>query len=183
MESVCDQSAHLEGLVAKVLEFTRARSGGLRPDKVSVAPSDLAAAAIARLAPGTRPRFDLQVGQLVPLVEVDAVMLEQVLVNLLENALRYAPPESTIRFEVARVDERVELRVVDRGPGVPAAERDRIFEEFVRLDSNRAGGMGLGLAIVHAFVLAHDGDVWCEATPGGGTTFIVSLPTPRPAFG
>ncbi len=111
-----------------------------------------------------------------PLVNVDAVMVEQVLVNLLENALRYAPPDSTIGFEVTRSDESVELRIVDQGPGIPPPERDRIFEEFVRLDPNQTGGMGLGLAIVRAFVLAHDGGVWCEATPGGGATFIVSLP-------
>jgi two-component system sensor histidine kinase KdpD len=176
LESVCDQSAHLEGRVAKVLEFTRARSGGLLPERVPVAPGELAATAIARLAPGDRERFQLQVGSRVPLVEVDAVMLEHALVNLLENALRYAPTDSPIRLEVTRSDGRVELRVVDRGPGIPATERDRIFEEFVRLEPNRAGSMGLGLAIARAFVVAHDGSVWCEATPGGGATFVVSLP-------
>jgi two-component system sensor histidine kinase KdpD len=176
LESVRDQSAHLEALVAKVLEFTRARSGGLLPDKVAIAPGDLAAAAIARLEPGARERFQLDVGSRVPLVEVDAVMLEHVLVNLLENALRYAPTGSKIDCSVARSEAQVELRIADRGPGVPEMDRQRVFDEFVRLDPDTAGNMGLGLAIVRAFVLAHEGDVWCEATPGGGATFVVSLP-------
>jgi two-component system OmpR family sensor kinase len=74
----------------------------------------------------------------------------------------------------------VEVRVADHGPGVPEAERTRIFEEFARVDARPdATGTGLGLAIVHALVTAHGGQVWCEETPGGGATFVFVLPARR----
>ena len=112
-------------------------------------------------------------------VEVDIEMMEQVFGNLLENALRFAPPGSEILLSATPTDDPrgVLVRLADHGPGVPKGQRTRIFEEFTRVDARPdSTGTGLGLAIVHALVTAHGGHVWCEETPGGGATFVFNLP-------
>jgi signal transduction histidine kinase len=124
-------------------------------------------------------RLDIAPG--IATVEVDIEMMEQVFGNLLENALKFAPPGSEILVSAtATVDPRgVVVRVTDHGPGVPETEHTRIFEEFTRVDARPdATGTGLGLAIVHALVTAHGGHVWFEPTPGGGATFAFELPAP-----
>jgi two-component system sensor histidine kinase KdpD len=105
--------------------------------------------------------------------------MEQVFGNVLENALRFAPPGSEILVSArASCDpEGVYVSVADHGPGVPASERERIFEEFSRVDGRPdSSGTGLGLAIVHALVTAHGGRVWCDETVGGGATFVFLIP-------
>jgi two-component system sensor histidine kinase KdpD len=98
---------------------------------------------------------------------------------LLENALRFAPPGSDIAVVAHRLGKGFEIRVVDHGPGVGTNDRDRIFEEFVRLDGP---GSGLGLAIARAFTEAQRGSLTYEPTPGGGATFVIQfLGTPAPA--
>jgi two-component system sensor histidine kinase KdpD len=113
-----------------------------------------------------------------PLLEVDPVHLEQALTNLLENAAKYAPPETPIDLR-ARLDKgAIEFAIVDRGPGIPAGERERVFDKFYRLgrDGRRASGTGLGLAITRGLIEANGGRVWVEATPGGGATFRFAIP-------
>jgi two-component system sensor histidine kinase KdpD len=129
----------------------------------------------ARLMLGGRV-VELELEPSLPPVEVDETMLRQVLVNVLENAAAYDP--GPIRLRAERVGARLELRVIDHGPGVPEAERERIFEAFQRLHARggvRRRGTGLGLAIVRGFVQAHGGTIRVETTPGGGATFVVSL--------
>ena len=105
-------------------------------------------------------------------------MIEQILLNLLENALRFAPPGSEIVVGARPVaDDRVEVSVSDHGPGVPPDARTRIFEEFQSVDTRPdRSGTGLGLAIVRALVTAQHGTVRYEDTPGGGATFVCSFP-------
>lgn len=113
--------------------------------------------------------------------------LRQVLANLLTNARVHTPAGTTVTVVVRRTGDDVVLRVQDDGPGIPDALRDRVFQRFTRADESRArltGSTGLGLAIVHALVTAHRGAIAVEPTPGGGTTFIVTLPaadSPRSA--
>jgi signal transduction histidine kinase len=110
-------------------------------------------------------------------VAVDIEMMEQVFGNILENALRFAPPGSEILVTACATGPELEVRVADHGPGVPEADRERIFDEFVRVDARPdATGTGLGLAIVRALVTAHEGRVWCEETPGGGATIGFAIP-------
>ena len=115
-------------------------------------------------------------------MQADPALLERALANLIENALNFSPPESPVRVEagyVAQADGpgRVDLRIADRGPGIPPAERERVFRPFHRLDDHPGVlGVGLGLAVARGFVEAMDGELAIDDTPGGGTTMVVSLP-------
>jgi two-component system sensor histidine kinase KdpD len=123
----------------------------------------------------------VKVRENVPPVPMDVVQMDQVLTNLIENAAAYSPPGTDISISVARWESMVEVRVADRGPGIPAPERDRAFQEFSRRDVNgRRGGTGLGLAIARAVIKAHGGTIWIEETPGGGATVGFRLPLSRP---
>ena len=109
----------------------------------------------------------------------DESQLRRVVVNLVANALAHTPPATPVEVTLHNGAVAVELRVVDHGPGIERAERARVFERFVRLDESRtraSGGSGLGLAIVRSLVDAHGGQVRVEETPGGGATFVVTLP-------
>ena len=146
--------------------------------RVPVPVEELCRAALddARFALG-KHAVELEIDPHLPPVEVDETMIRQVLVNLLENAAIHDP--GPIKLRALRAGRRLELRVIDHGPGVPEAERQRIFEAFHRLrspDGVRERGTGLGLAIARGFVEAHDGTIRVETTIGGGATFIVSLP-------
>jgi two-component system sensor histidine kinase KdpD len=171
------EAGRLTRLVANLLEVSRVESGALRPALVPVPVEELCRAALddARLALGDHV-VELDVEPHLPPVEVDETMLRQVLVNLLENAAAHDP--GPLRLRALRAGRRLELRVIDHGPGVPEAERQRIFEAFQRLrsrDGGRERGTGLGLAIARGFVEAHGGTIRVETTIGGGATFVVSL--------
>ncbi len=121
-----------------------------------------------------------------PLVKLDAVHIEQVLANLLENAGKYAPPGSPIAIGAQtqqRSDDiqRLRITVTDQGPGVPDAERGHIFDKFYRLSSTigRAPGTGMGLAIVKGLIEAHGGRVWVESQADRGSVFVAELPIER----
>jgi signal transduction histidine kinase len=105
--------------------------------------------------------------------------LEQVVDNLLDNALRYAPRESVIEVEAMARDGTARITVSDHGPGIAPDERTRVFERFHRGDGSRGPGAGLGLAIARAIVEAHGGGINAVETPGGGATFVVELPIAR----
>jgi two-component system sensor histidine kinase KdpD len=181
LDTIHDETERLERLVTNILELSRIRAGGLEVHRQRVDLRDLAHAAIRRLRPLARAhRVRLDVPPELGEVAVDVEMMEQVFGNLLENALRFAPPGSEILVSAERSYEPLGVRVsvADHGPGVPPEERERIFEEFARVDARPdASGTGLGLAIVHALVTAHGGSVWCEETPGGGATFVFVIPS------
>ena len=113
-----------------------------------------------------------------PLFRADAALMEQVIANLLLNAALHTP-EGTPIFLAAGVDHaraRIFFTVADRGPGLPAAMRERLFQKFQRGDAARAGGLGLGLSIIRGFVAAQGGEVVAGENPGGGAVFTVYLP-------
>jgi two-component system sensor histidine kinase KdpD len=182
LETISDEAERLERLVRNTLELSRIRAGALdiEPERVDIA--DLVQHAVRRLRPIARAhRVRLDVDDDLPPVTLDVTMAEQILLNLLENALRFAPPGSEIVVGAhALADDghdEVELRVADHGPGVPAEARDRIFEEFQSAETRPdRTGTGLGLAIVRALVVAHGGSVRYEDTPGGGATFVCTFP-------
>ena len=110
-----------------------------------------------------------------PPVLTDPGLAERVVANVVDNARRYAPAGSRVRVEAPPVDDHVELRVVDHGPGVPPGQWADLFEPFRRLD-DRSAGVGLGLAIAHGFAEAVGGSLAPSRTPGGGLTMTFELP-------
>ena len=176
--TIRDETARLERMVAKVLSQTLIRGADIVPDPEPVDLGGMAQVAIGRLGPtANAKRFDLQLPPDVGPLWLDVTMLEQILLNLLENAVRFAPDGSTITVAAEQSGSHVDLRVIDHGPGVKPDDTEAIFTEFHRSGSRTEGeGTGLGLAIVAALVAAHNGQAWCEATPGGGATFVVRFP-------
>jgi two-component system sensor histidine kinase KdpD len=179
LETADDALDRLAGLIENLLDLSRLQAGALPVRTRPVALEDILAHALDDL--GVQPRTVLlDVPEDLPDVVADAGLLERVIVNLVANAQRYAPepPLLTARS----VDDRVEVRVVDTGPGIPAADRDRVFVPFQRLGDSSSTGLGLGLALSRGLVEAMAGTLTFEDTPGGGLTLVVSLPAaPAPA--
>jgi two-component system sensor histidine kinase KdpD len=120
----------------------------------------------------------LDLPETLPRVNADAGLLERAVANIIDNARVWSGPEQSVRVEAGVVHERVDLRVIDHGPGIPVGERYRIFQPFQRLGDNPKNGMGvgLGLAVARGFVDAMGGQLEVEDTPGGGVTMVLSLP-------
>lgn len=173
--ATADESlAALSTLVTDLLDVSRLQAGALTISTSPVDPADVILPALDELELGPG-EVALDLGHGEAQVLADAVLLQRVLVNLLANAVRYSP--AGVRIVTARVGRRVEIRVVDRGPGIPAERRDDIFVPFQRLgDTDNSTGLGLGLALSRGFVEAMDGTITPEDTPGGGLTMTVSLP-------
>jgi len=173
--AVTEEATRLSGLVDKLLDLSRLEAGQShpRPDWCSI--EEVVAAAVEDLGErGGLVRVSLD-GEL-PFVRADAAQLERALVNLLENAIRFSGGEQSLVRGRALAD-RVVIRVVDRGPGIPPGDIDHVFEPFYqRSDDRPHEGSGLGLAIVRGLVEVNGGRVWAESVPGQGTTFVIELP-------
>jgi len=185
LETIRDETDRLARMVSKVLTQSRVRGSDLRPEREPVDLGGMAQVAAGRLGPAAAGRhIHLDIPAEVGPLWLDVTMLEQILLNLLENAVRFSPADATVTVAARRRGDEVELRVIDRGPGVAEGEHEAIFEEFHRSGTRTEGeGTGLGLAIVRAMVTAQGGRVWCEDTPGGGATFVACFPlgVPRDA--
>jgi two-component system, OmpR family, sensor histidine kinase KdpD len=170
------EAERLSRLVDNLLDMSRleARRAEPRVEWCSIEEVLLAAVDDVALPPGT---FALSLDADLPLIRADAAQLERAFANLLENSARYSGGHP-VSVRARAVGPRVLVRVVDRGPGVPAAETARIFEPFYRAPGAANGhrGSGLGLAIVRGFVEANGGRVWVESLPGQGSSFVVELP-------
>jgi len=121
-----------------------------------------------------------------PLLHLDAVLMEQVFVNLLENVIRHTPPGTPVEFAARTTGGRVEIEVADHGPGIPPGREEAIFARFQRATDRTDGGVGLGLAICRAAVEAHGGRISASNRPEGGALFRISLPagdSPAPGPG
>jgi two-component system, OmpR family, sensor histidine kinase KdpD len=178
IDGIEHETGRLVRLVESMLDLSRIEAGALRPRRTRMPVDELLYAAVDDAAGALGAQIvDVDGAAEVPPVSVDETMMRQVLVNLLENAGR-ADPDDALGLYAASDGETVRISVVDHGPGVPEAERRRIFEPYYRLRPrhDRTGGTGLGLAISRGFVEAHGGRIDVEPTPGGGATFIVVLP-------
>jgi two-component system sensor histidine kinase KdpD len=111
-----------------------------------------------------------------PLVPMDDVLIEQVLLNLLDNAVKYTPPASPIEIIATAGEAKVTIEIADRGPGLPPGQEDTVFDKFHRAAPATARGAGLGLAICRGIVHAHGGRIWAQNVPGGGVAFLFTLP-------
>jgi two-component system sensor histidine kinase KdpD len=179
LDSVRLEHARLKRLVENLLDLSRLQAGAAEPVAELWPIEELIEEAVDAVRPGDG--VVISISAEAQDVRVDAVHIQRVLVNLLDNALRYSRPGEQVRVRVETTDGEVVIRVVDRGPGIPVAERERIFEPFHRLDSGKPGA-GLGLAIARGFAEANGGRLWVEPGAGGGTSFALALPrVDRPA--
>jgi len=177
LESVREEADRLNRLVQNLLEMTRLESGALQLRRDWHPLEEVVGAALGRLAKslGTR-RVTVNIPPDLPLVAIDDVLIEQVFVNLLENAIKYTPPDSAIRILVSATDQSVTVEVADHGPGLPKGHEARVFEKFYRAASDGRRGAGLGLAICRGVVAAHGGRIWAHNLPEGGVAFLFTLP-------
>lgn len=171
--ATADESmAKLNRLVENLLDLSRLEAGVL---KLNLRPTALEEVLPAALA--DTPAVEVGEIEEVPAVLVDPPLLERVIANLVTNAARHSPPGARVLVTASVLAGRAELRVVDRGPGLPPSGRDRLFEPFQRLgDTDNNTGLGLGLALARGLTEAMSGTITPEDTPGGGLTMVVSLP-------
>jgi two-component system sensor histidine kinase KdpD len=170
------EADRLNRLVHNLLDMSRIEAGALNPHMAETTVDDLVGPVVRRARGSSRQRVDIDVPESLPPVLVDPVRIDQVLTNLLDNARKYAGGPVAISARAA--GKAVEIRVVDHGPGIPVPERERVFDQFYRLKGGgrRPEGTGMGLAICRGIARAHGGALWLETTPGGGSTFVLSLP-------
>ena len=175
LATIDEETDRLNELVGNLLDMSRLETGALSVGLRPVALEEMVALALASLSETTE-QVVVDVSERLPAVIADPILLERVVANVVANALRYAPPDEPVRIEAGEAAGRVDLRIIDRGPGVAPADRDRIFEPFQRLgDRARGSGVGLGLAVARGFTAAMGGELVLEDTPGGGLTAVISL--------
>lgn len=179
LETIAEEASRLNGLLDNILQISRYDSGVVQPNRQWHVLEEIVGSAIARTRSLlARRSVEVKVPHDLPLVFVDGILMEQVLINLLENAARYTPETSCVMVRAAMTGNLVELSVSDNGPGLPAGSEKLVFERFYRatlgVDSGR--GSGLGLAICRAIVELHGGTIEARNVGSGGAEFMVKLP-------
>ncbi|MDP9094252.1 MAG: DUF4118 domain-containing protein [Actinomycetota bacterium] len=166
----------LTSLVTNLLDLSRLQAGVLLVAARAVGVEEVVSLALDHTAGGAR--VELDVPEMLPSVLADPGLLERVIANLIENALRYSPAERAIRVAASAHGDTVELRVIDNGPGIPPSERETVFAPFQRREDHAtdSAGVGLGLAIARGFIEAMHGSLTLEDTPGGGLMAVLTLP-------
>lgn len=175
---IAQGEAHrLDGIIGNLLDLSRLEGGIL---KIRSEPHDLQniiGTAISEVRKWQDRPIDSAIDPRIPPLPVDFVLVVHVLENLIDNAMKYSPPAAPVRLEARVVDSSVEIRVLDRGCGIPSPERDRMFQKFYRGErTHDKPGIGLGLAICKGFIEAHHGRIWVEDREGGGSAFCFRLP-------
>jgi two-component system sensor histidine kinase KdpD len=177
LDAICEEAERLERLVSNLLEMTRVEAGALQVKRDWVPLEEIVGSALARVEPLLGHRsLTTDLPATLPLVSVDPVLLEHVFVNLIENAAKYSPAGAPIDVSARVAHGAVEAAVADRGPGIPEAETERLFEKFTRGPHPGVPGAGLGLAICRGVVEAHGGTLSYENRSGGGALFRIRLP-------
>jgi two-component system, OmpR family, sensor histidine kinase KdpD len=179
--AIVREADRLNRLVANLLDMSRIEAGVLKPEKEWYPLDELIHDVLGRMQPMFQGRaVHTEIPDDLPPVELDYLQIDQVLTNLLENAIRYTPPGSPIDISVQLCDDSVMVSVADRGPGVPPSDFERVFDKFYRvLTSEKAAritGSGLGLAVCRGLIEAHGGRIWVENRQGGGALFRFTLP-------
>ena len=175
--AISNEAGRLDRLVKNLLEMMRLDSGAMQLKKDWHPVDEIVGASLSRLEGRLDGRsIETRFAPNLPLVHLDGVLMEQVLMNLLDNALKYAPPSTPIELSATVSDHTLLVEVADRGPGIPPGDEERIFDKFYRADPAREGGIGLGLTICRGIINAHGGRIWVENRPGGGAVFRFTLP-------
>ncbi|MBX9398924.1 DUF4118 domain-containing protein, partial [Streptomyces sp. TRM72054] len=173
LEAIEEGADRLDHLVGNLLDMSRLQTGTVTP---IIREIDLDEVVPMALGGVPEDSVELDVPETLPMVHVDKGLLERAVANVVENAVKYSPDGTPVLVAASAIADRVEVRVVDRGPGVPDEAKDRIFEPFQRYgDAPRGAGVGLGLAVARGFAEAMGGTLNAEDTPGGGLTMVLSL--------
>jgi two-component system sensor histidine kinase KdpD len=171
--TILGEATRLDRLVGNLLDLSRLQAGAAQPEPTLWPMDDLVIQAVEEMGDAGE-RVEISLSDDSAAVQVDAHQVQRVLVNLIENALKYST--EPIRMQVSSTPTEVLVRVVDQGPGVGANELERIFEPFQRGSRGDGRGAGLGLAIARGFAEANHGRVWAESRPGQGATFVLAFP-------
>jgi len=181
-KAILDEAERMSELMSKILDMARITTGTISPQREWNAIEEVVGGTLARLdkALADRP-VNIRLPGDLPLVWMDAVLVQQVLTNLVENAVKYTPPGSPIDISATVRSSMLWLEVADRGPGIPAGLEDRLFEKFFRLEAESPQtGVGLGLSLCRAIAEAHGGGMGAANRPRGGAVFTLTLPLREP---
>jgi two-component system sensor histidine kinase KdpD len=178
IETACEKADRLNRLVGNLLSMTRLEGGAIQLFTIPSELEDLVGSALEQLKDrlGDRP-IQIHVPEDFPLIPVDFSLIVQVLVNVIDNAIKYSPSDSPIQIGVQQEGEWARITVADRGIGIPPEDLDRVFDKFYRVQNpDNISGTGLGLAICKGIVEAHYGRIAAHNRPGGGTVIEIDLP-------
>ena len=180
--SAQEEAQRLHRLVSNLLDITRLEAGALELHTEWIPMEEVVGAALNRRELGSEiARVRTHLPEDLPMIAMDAVLMEQVLVNLIDNALKYSPPGSPVDIKAWAAGKSLTLSVADQGPGIAPGEEARIFEKLVRGEAGASRpGAGLGLAICKGIVAAHGGQIQAVNHPQGGAQFLISLPLGTP---
>ncbi len=174
LQTITGEAARLERLVTNLIDFSRLEAGAARPRPELWTGDDLVGRALETLG-SAADRVAVELPDEPVAALVDGAQIERVLVNLLENALKFTSPEAAVGIHVRGERDELLIEVRDHGPGIPPEDVERIFEPFEQADGSAAGS-GLGLAIASGFAQANGGRIWAEPAPGGGAVFTLAVP-------
>ncbi|HSJ84659.1 MAG TPA: ATP-binding protein [Acidimicrobiia bacterium] len=175
LHAILEETEHLNRVVGRLLDASRVQVGAVHVFFVAVGLDEVISSALSGLG-AKAGRVNVDIPDTLAPVQTDPALLERVVANLIENALTWSPPDRHVLVSAGEVAGRVDLRIIDRGPGIPADERDTIYQPFQRLgDSSNRSGVGLGMAVARGFLEAMGNELTVEDTPGGGTTMVIGF--------
>jgi two-component system sensor histidine kinase KdpD len=181
LKAILDESQRMNRLIGNLLDMIRVETGALEVQRDWQPLEEIVGVALIRVEERLRDHpVEVKLPPDLPLLNIDGLLIEQVFVNLLENAAKYTPAGTPIEISAAVREGAVVVSVMDRGPGFPAGEEGKVFDKFYRVPMGAAaaapGGVGLGLTICRGIVTAHGGRIWAENRPAGGAVFLFTLP-------
>ncbi|MGE5398777.1 MAG: ATP-binding protein [Ignavibacteriales bacterium] len=182
--SMRQQTIRLSKMVNELLDFSQAESGNIKLKMERVAAYDIidyAAVAMVMIIAEKKIHLDTCMDEELPYIQADVEKTVWVLVNLINNAVRYTPENGTIRITAQKENSYVVISVIDQGTGISPEDREKIFNKFVQVGNQNPRGRGLGLAISKEFVISQGGDIWVESEIGSGSRFSFKLPVADPA--
>jgi two-component system, OmpR family, sensor histidine kinase KdpD len=176
IKTIYEEAERLNEIIRNVLDMTRLESGAIVVKKEWQSLEEIIGVVMNRFSEKLKEHpISINLSVDLPLVPFDALLIEQVLMNLLDNAIKYTPKETPLDLSAMLKGDGLLVELADRGPGIPHGEEKRIFEKFVHGPTAKRG-IGLGLTICHAIITAHGGDIWAENRAGGGAVFRFTLP-------
>jgi two-component system, OmpR family, sensor histidine kinase KdpD len=183
ISTIVEESERLNRFIANLLDMTKLESGGIKPKTARHDIGEIVSTALDRASNILADhKLELATAVDLPMLEIDPVLLEQALFNLLDNAAKYSPAQTTVRIQSWLEDDAAKLQVIDEGGGIPSEDLERIFDKFYRVekqDQVRAG-TGLGLAISRGFIEAMGGSITAaNRSDRQGAVFTITLPLPK----